>query len=74
VKYDLLHECLTASSGLFWNAFMIDSDNLFLVASWDTAQMNAQQMEQYCDTMTDVMRELANEENWHRTVGDIFMN
>ena len=50
---------------------MIDSDNLYFIASWDTAQMNAAEMEGHCDTLADVMRKLTNEENWNRTVGDV---
>ncbi|EHK23348.1 uncharacterized protein TRIVIDRAFT_37084 [Trichoderma virens Gv29-8] len=58
--------------GLFWNAFMVNGDNLFFIASWDTAQLNAEQVDGYCDGLADVMRRLANEENWGRKIGDVF--
>lgn len=61
------------SSGLFWNAFMIDRDNLYFVASWDTTQMNDVEVEGHCDRMADVMRRLGEERNWDRTIGDVFM-
>lgn len=60
-------------SGLFWNAFMIDRDNLYFVASWDTAQMNDVELERHCDRMSDVMRKLGDERNWDRTFVDVFM-
>lgn len=62
----------TWSSGLFWNAFMVDRQNLYFVASWDTAQMNDAEVETCCDCLVDVMRKLANEQNWDKTVGEVF--
>ncbi|KAL7905626.1 hypothetical protein GGI35DRAFT_488268 [Trichoderma velutinum] len=58
--------------GLFWSAFMVDGDNVFFIASWDTAQLNAEQVDGYCDGLADVMRKLANEENWGLGIGDVF--
>ncbi|KAL7951284.1 hypothetical protein V8C42DRAFT_356649 [Trichoderma barbatum] len=58
--------------GFFWNAFMVDGDNLFFIASWDTAQLNAEQVDGYCDDLADVMRKLANEANWGLEIGDVF--
>ncbi|KAH6606165.1 hypothetical protein Trco_005318 [Trichoderma cornu-damae] len=58
--------------GLFWSAFMVDRDNLFFIASWDTAQLNAEEVDEYCDDLADVMRSLANEDNWSLKVGDVF--
>lgn len=52
---------------------MIDRDNLYFVASWDTAQMNDVEVEVHCDRMADVMRKMGNRENWDRTVSDVFM-
>lgn len=60
------------NSGLFWSAFMVDQENLFFIASWDTAQLNADEVDGYCDDLADVMRKLANESNWGLTVGDVF--
>jgi hypothetical protein len=60
------------SSGFFWNAFMADTENLFFVASWDTAQMNDKEVELCCDQLTEVMRKLAHESNWDRIVGEVF--
>ncbi|KAL7923277.1 hypothetical protein ACQKWADRAFT_320266 [Trichoderma austrokoningii] len=58
--------------GLFWSAFMIDQENLFFIASWDTAQLNAEEVDEYCDGLADVMRKLADENNWSRKVGEVF--
>ncbi|KAK1248245.1 hypothetical protein MKX08_006465 [Trichoderma sp. CBMAI-0020] len=60
--------------GLFWSAFMIDQDNIFFIASWDTAQLNAEEVDEYCDDLADVMRKLADENNWNRRVGEVFMS
>lgn len=51
---------------------MIDAENLYFIASWDTAQMNDLEVGKYCDLLADVMRKLANEENWHRTIASVF--
>lgn len=51
---------------------MIDQDNLYFVASWDTAQMNDAEVEECCDLLADVMRKLGDERNWAKMVGDVF--
>ncbi|KAK7397866.1 hypothetical protein QQX98_012770 [Neonectria punicea] len=61
-----------ADCGLFWNAFMIDSVNLYFIASWDTAQMNDREVDAHCDSLAEVMRKLADEGNWEKKVGDVF--
>ncbi|KAF7560834.1 hypothetical protein G7046_g3320 [Stylonectria norvegica] len=61
-----------ADCGLFWNAFMIDSDNLYFIASWDTAQMNDVEVDAHCDRLSEVMRALAQEDNWDKAVGEVF--
>jgi hypothetical protein len=53
---------------------MVDQDNLFFIASWDTAQLNAEEVDAYCDDLADVMRRLASETNWNRKVGDVFLS
>ncbi|KAM5346387.1 hypothetical protein ACJ41O_009392 [Fusarium nematophilum] len=58
--------------GLFWNAFMIDSVNLYFIASWDTAQMNDTEVDGYCDGLSDVMRKLADGSNWDKKMGEVF--
>ncbi|RSM01800.1 hypothetical protein CEP52_008371 [Fusarium oligoseptatum] len=58
--------------GFFWNAFMIDSVNLYFIASWDTAQMNDFEVDGHCDSLSDVMRKLADERNWEKRVGEVF--
>lgn len=62
----------TLDSGFFWNAFMIDSINLYFIASWDTAQMNDKEVEGHCDALSDVMRKLCDEGNWDKTLSDVF--
>ncbi|ETS02568.1 acetyl-CoA synthetase-like protein [Trichoderma reesei RUT C-30] len=58
--------------GLFWSAFMVDRENLLFIASWDTAQLNAEQVDGYCDDLADVMRRLANEDNLGLKMGEVF--
>ncbi|KAL9566873.1 hypothetical protein ACKAV7_008937 [Fusarium commune] len=58
--------------GFFWNAFMIDSINLYFIASWDTAQMNDKEVEGHCDALSDVMRKLCDERNWDKKLSDVF--
>lgn len=53
---------------------MVDQENLFFIASWDTAQLNAEEMDEYCDGLADVMRKLADENNWARKVREVFMS
>ncbi|KAK5995319.1 Acyl-CoA ligase sidI-like protein [Cladobotryum mycophilum] len=61
-----------ADSGFFWNAFMVDKANLFFIASWDTAQMGVDEVDDHCDSLADVLRKIADENNWNKTVGEIF--
>lgn len=51
---------------------MVDGDNLFFIASWDTAQLNAEEVDGYCNGLADVMRKLADEDNWGLKIGDVF--
>lgn len=51
---------------------MLNEDNLFFVASWDTAQFNDTEINQCCDALSDVMRALGKVENWDKTVGEVF--
>ncbi|KAM3545909.1 hypothetical protein ARSEF1564_001190 [Beauveria bassiana] len=50
--------------GLFWNAFMFDKENMYFVASWDTAQLNGDVMDEYCDRLAEMLRALAHSSNW----------
>ncbi|KAF4968833.1 hypothetical protein FSARC_3862 [Fusarium sarcochroum] len=58
--------------GFFWNAFMVDSINLYFIASWDTAQMNDTEVDGHCDALSDVMRKLGDESNWDKKLGEVF--
>ena len=51
---------------------MIDPENMFFIASWDTAQMNDVEVEACCDLLADVMRKLGDGRNWAKTVGEVF--
>jgi len=51
---------------------MIDSINLYFIASWDTAQMNDKEVEGHCDALSDVMRKLCDEGNWDKKLSDVF--
>ncbi|KAH7235663.1 hypothetical protein BKA59DRAFT_548486 [Fusarium tricinctum] len=58
--------------GFIWQAFMLDSVNLYFIASWDTAQMNATEIDGHCDALSDVMRKLGDERNWDKKMSDVF--
>ncbi|KJZ78535.1 hypothetical protein HIM_01926 [Hirsutella minnesotensis 3608] len=60
-----------ADFGFCWNMFLASPENMLFIASWDTAQMNAQEVEEHCETMAHVMRRLACEENWVKLVSDV---
>ncbi|VUC37003.1 unnamed protein product [Clonostachys rosea] len=49
-----------------------DCESLYFVASWDTAQMNDIEVEDFCECMADTMRKMARPDNWNRTVGHLF--
>jgi hypothetical protein len=51
---------------------MLDSVNLYFIASWDTAQMNATEIDGHCDALSDVMRKLGDERNWDKKMSDVF--
>jgi hypothetical protein len=51
---------------------LIDKENIYFIASWDTAQMNDIEVSECCDLVAEVMRKLASEENWHQTIGSVF--
>ncbi|RDA95429.1 hypothetical protein CP533_5364, partial [Ophiocordyceps camponoti-saundersi (nom. inval.)] len=61
-----------ADFGFCWNMFSAGRDAIFFIASWDTAQMNVDEVEQHCDNMAEVMRRLARDSNWDKTVGEVF--
>ncbi|KAI5464893.1 hypothetical protein BGZ63DRAFT_461888 [Mariannaea sp. PMI_226] len=58
--------------GLCWNAFMLDSVNLYFIASWDTAQLNEEEVDRYCDELAEVTRKLADAKNWHKKIREVF--
>lgn len=39
---------------------------MLVIASWDTAQMSDEEVQQYCDEYTNVLRKIANIDNWER--------
>lgn len=58
--------------GFFWNAFMLDASNLFFIASWDTAQMSAVEVEGHCEMLAKVLRKLVHHGNWGKRVDEVF--
>lgn len=54
-------------SALAWNAFMMDRDNLYFIASG-----NDDHVEGYCDKLAHIMRFLGNQENWNREIRQVF--
>jgi len=65
--------CERHCSGVFWNAFMADKTSLFLIATWDTAQMSNVEIEGHCDALGNVLRKLTSESNWDKTVEEVFL-
>ncbi|KAL6918132.1 hypothetical protein FSST1_009627 [Fusarium sambucinum] len=61
-----------ADCGFFWNAFMIDSMNLYFIASWDTAQMNDTEVGGHCDALSEILRKLGDGNNWDKKLSDVF--
>ncbi|ATY59282.1 AMP-binding enzyme family [Cordyceps militaris] len=57
--------------GIFWNAFMVDQENMYFIASWDTAQLNGDEVDGYCDCLAEMLRQLANTSNWNRLLRDV---
>lgn len=60
--------------GLYWNCCTVDQDNLFFIASWDTAQMSDEEVQQSCDEYAHALRLLAKFENWDRGLADTLMS
>lgn len=56
------------TSGLFWNAYATDAEHIFFVASWDTAQMNDDEVNAQCDTLAELMRRICREAEWETKV------
>ena len=50
-----------------WNAFTMDRDNLYFIASG-----HDEHVEGYCDKLANIMRLLGNEDNWNREIGQVF--
>ncbi|KAF4595496.1 AMP-binding enzyme family protein [Ophiocordyceps camponoti-floridani] len=61
-----------ADFGFCWNMFLAGRDSIFFIASWDTAQLEADEVEQHCDVMADVMRLLSREASWEKPMGQVF--
>ncbi|KEY75091.1 hypothetical protein S7711_01551 [Stachybotrys chartarum IBT 7711] len=62
-----------ADSAFFWNAYMIDNDNLQFIASWDTAQTTVKQVDKCCDLLADLMHYMAEQQAWQEPVEKIWM-
>ncbi|XP_044719016.1 AMP-binding enzyme domain-containing protein [Hirsutella rhossiliensis] len=58
-----------ADFGFCWNMFLASPENMIFIASWDTAQMNVDEVDRHCDCMAAVMRRLANEAHWDTRIG-----
>jgi hypothetical protein len=61
-----------ADCGFVWSANMVDKDQMCFVATWDTAQMNASEVDDYCDSMAGVLRMLDDSNNWDKCVEEVF--
>ena len=45
---------------------------MYFLGSWDTAQLNDEEMEENCDLLADVMRQLADKQCWEGAIKDVF--
>lgn len=61
-------------SGLYWNCCTLDQDTMFLIASWDTAQMNDEEVQQCCDEYAHALRAMAKCEDWDRKMADAMLS
>lgn len=52
--------------------FLASPENMMFIASWDTAQMNVDEVDRHCDCMAAIMRRLASETNWDEKIGRLF--
>jgi hypothetical protein len=59
-------------SGIFWNAFMIDKTTMQIIATWDTAQMNDEEVDAHCDAFAGVLRRLGKIANQRERLCDLF--
>lgn len=57
--------------GLYWNCCTVEQDNMFVIASWDTAQMNDEEVQQCCDEYAQALRAIARLENWERGLAQV---
>jgi hypothetical protein len=60
------------NSGLYWNCCMLDKTNFLVIASWDTAQMTATEVEGHVDGYVEVMRRIVSLGNWERSMKEVF--
>lgn len=58
-------------SGIFWNAFMVDKENMYFIASWDTAQLNGHEIDRHCDFFAEILRGLSNTGNMNRPLKEV---
>lgn len=50
---------------------MFDKENMYFVASWDTAQLNGDEIDEYCDRLAEMLRALAHSSNWHSPLKNV---
>ena len=50
---------------------MLDKENLFFVASWDTAHLNDVDVESLCDDLASILRQISDLDSWHRAVEEL---
>jgi len=51
---------------------MADTANMFLIVTWDTAQMASAEVEEHMDAFSDVLRRLASADNWDKPISEVF--
>ncbi|KAH9886597.1 acetyl-CoA synthetase-like protein [Xylariomycetidae sp. FL2044] len=61
-----------ADCGIYWNCCMLDKENMGVIATWDTAQMNDSEVDDHCDVLADVVRRLADRGNLDKGLGEVF--
>lgn len=50
---------------------MVDKENMYFIASWDTAQLSGDEVDGYCDCLAEMTRALANMSNWDQPLKEV---
>lgn len=51
---------------------MLDRERLIFETAWDSAQLTDMEVEGFCNEYSDVLRKLANFDNWDKSLENVF--